>query len=167
MSILGPKPSRHGPDFHRPQSQITIDSPDFHLRGSQNCLLGSAIKLDLMDLSYVHLKHDYNSLDLIAACKLNLPHGQKLRSIVSATFDKSNWQHSFINTVWDTTPPVPTISPSWPPQPIKKTQASYIVCQSSLQDSPSLHERDTIRLTIRGPPQFLDHLGSKGPLALP
>ena len=34
-------PSRHGPDFHRPQSQITIDSPDFHLRRSQNCLLGS------------------------------------------------------------------------------------------------------------------------------
>ncbi len=33
-------PSRHGPDFHRPQSQITIDSPDFHLRRSQNCLLG-------------------------------------------------------------------------------------------------------------------------------
>ncbi len=33
-------PSRHGPDFHRPQSQITIDSPDFHLRWSQNCLLG-------------------------------------------------------------------------------------------------------------------------------
>ncbi len=23
-------PSRHGPDFHLPQSQITIDSPDFH-----------------------------------------------------------------------------------------------------------------------------------------
>ncbi len=35
-------PSRHGPDFHRPQSQITIDSPDFHLRQSQNCLLGCA-----------------------------------------------------------------------------------------------------------------------------
>ncbi len=37
-------PSRHGPDFHRfhrPRSQITIDSPDFHLRRSQNCLLGS------------------------------------------------------------------------------------------------------------------------------
>ncbi len=34
------QPSRHGPDFHRPQSQITIDSPDFHLRRSQNCLLG-------------------------------------------------------------------------------------------------------------------------------
>ncbi len=34
-------PSRHGPDFHRPQSQITIDSPDFHLRWSQNCLLGT------------------------------------------------------------------------------------------------------------------------------
>ncbi len=34
-------PSRHGPDFHRPQSQITIDSPDFHLRQSQNCLRGS------------------------------------------------------------------------------------------------------------------------------
>ncbi len=33
-------PSRHGPDFHRPQSQITIDSPDFHLRRSQKCLLG-------------------------------------------------------------------------------------------------------------------------------
>ena len=33
-------PSRHGPDFHRPQSQITIDGPDFHLRRSQNCLLG-------------------------------------------------------------------------------------------------------------------------------
>ncbi len=33
-------PSRHCPDFHRPQSQITIDSPDFHLRLSQNCLLG-------------------------------------------------------------------------------------------------------------------------------
>ncbi len=25
-------PSRRGPDFHRPQSQITIDSPDFHPR---------------------------------------------------------------------------------------------------------------------------------------
>ncbi len=35
------QPSRHGPDFHRPQSQITIDSPDFHLRRSQNCLLGT------------------------------------------------------------------------------------------------------------------------------
>ncbi len=34
------QPSRHGPDFHRPQSQITIDSPDFHLRRSQNCLRG-------------------------------------------------------------------------------------------------------------------------------
>ncbi len=33
-------PSRHGPDFHRPQSQITIDSLDFHLRQSQNCLRG-------------------------------------------------------------------------------------------------------------------------------
>ncbi len=36
-------PSRHGPDFHRPQSQITIDSPDFHLRRSQKCLLGKDI----------------------------------------------------------------------------------------------------------------------------
>ncbi len=34
------RPSRHGPDFHRPQSQITIDSPDFHPRQSQKCLLG-------------------------------------------------------------------------------------------------------------------------------
>ena len=34
------RPSRHGPDFHRPESQITIDTPDFHLRRSQNCLLG-------------------------------------------------------------------------------------------------------------------------------
>ncbi len=33
-------PSRHGPDFHWPQSQITIDGPDFHLWQSQNCLLG-------------------------------------------------------------------------------------------------------------------------------
>ncbi len=33
-------PSRHGPDFHRPQSQIPIDSPDFHLRRSQNWRLG-------------------------------------------------------------------------------------------------------------------------------
>ncbi len=38
------RPSKHGPDFHRPQSQITIDSPDFHLWRSQICLLG-----------YVHL----------------------------------------------------------------------------------------------------------------
>ena len=35
------QPSRHGPDFHRPQSQIMIESPDFHLRRSQNCLLGT------------------------------------------------------------------------------------------------------------------------------
>ncbi len=34
-------PSRHGPDFHQPQSQITIESPDFHPRWSQKCLLGS------------------------------------------------------------------------------------------------------------------------------
>ena len=33
-------PSRHGPVFHQPQSQITIDSPDFSLRRSQNCLRG-------------------------------------------------------------------------------------------------------------------------------
>ncbi len=32
--------TRHGSDFHRPQSQITIDSPDFHPRRSQKCLLG-------------------------------------------------------------------------------------------------------------------------------
>ncbi len=31
---------RHGPDFHLPQSQVTIDSPDFHPRRSQKCLLG-------------------------------------------------------------------------------------------------------------------------------
>ncbi len=33
-------PSRHGPDFHLPQSQISIVGPDFHLRHSQKCLLG-------------------------------------------------------------------------------------------------------------------------------
>ncbi len=33
-------PSGHGLDFHRPHSQITIDSPDFHPRRSQNCLRG-------------------------------------------------------------------------------------------------------------------------------
>ncbi len=32
-------PKRHDPDFHRPHSQITIDSPDFHTRWSQKCLL--------------------------------------------------------------------------------------------------------------------------------
>ena len=32
-------PSRHGLDFHRPQSQITIDRPDFHPQRSQKCLL--------------------------------------------------------------------------------------------------------------------------------
>ncbi len=37
-------PSRHRPDFHRPQSQITIDSPDFHPRRSQKCLLGTLKK---------------------------------------------------------------------------------------------------------------------------
>ncbi len=34
--------SRHGPDFHRPQSQITIDSLDFHPQWSQKCLLGGS-----------------------------------------------------------------------------------------------------------------------------
>ncbi len=33
-------PSRHGPDFHPPRSQISIFGPDFHLRQSQKCLLG-------------------------------------------------------------------------------------------------------------------------------
>ncbi len=36
-------PSRHSPDFHRPQS---IDSPDFHLRRSQKCLLAWDPKTD-------------------------------------------------------------------------------------------------------------------------
>ena len=34
-------PSRHGLDFPRPQSQITIDSPDFHPWRPKKCLLGS------------------------------------------------------------------------------------------------------------------------------
>ena len=33
-------PSRHGPDFHLLQSQITIDSSDFHQRPSKKCLRG-------------------------------------------------------------------------------------------------------------------------------
>ncbi len=45
------QPSRHGPDFHRPQSQITIDSPDFHLRQSQNCLLGN-VPMEFADKLY-------------------------------------------------------------------------------------------------------------------
>ncbi len=42
-TVICTQPSRHGPDFHRPQSQITIDSPDFHPRRSQKCLLGAIV----------------------------------------------------------------------------------------------------------------------------
>ena len=41
-------PSRHGPDFHLPQSQICIVGQDFHLRQSQKCLLGIFQKAERM-----------------------------------------------------------------------------------------------------------------------
>ncbi len=37
-------PSKHHPDFHLPQSQISIVGPDFHLRQSQKCVLVSMWK---------------------------------------------------------------------------------------------------------------------------
>ncbi len=49
-------PSRHGPDFHRPQSQITIDSPDFHPRRSHKCLLGQE-SIDAESFSILQLKY--------------------------------------------------------------------------------------------------------------
>ena len=49
-------PSRHGPDFHQPPSQITIDSPDFHPRRSQKCLLGGFIKHRFKGFHKTHLK---------------------------------------------------------------------------------------------------------------
>ena len=38
-------PSRHGLDFHQPQSQITIDSLDLLPRGSQKCLLECCLRV--------------------------------------------------------------------------------------------------------------------------
>ncbi len=46
-------PSIHGLDFHWPQSQITIDSPDFHPRRFQKYLLGSHLKWNVYLLGHL------------------------------------------------------------------------------------------------------------------
>ncbi len=60
LCMLCLQPSRHGPDFHRPQSQITIESPDCHPWRSQKCLLGREVNDTLYHRNSSNRKTDLN-----------------------------------------------------------------------------------------------------------